>query len=383
MHNRFLIMLLLAIAPAPVALAGDLNPTGAPASTMKTLDEVEPRIPVGPLTTPGDADSVYRITKSGSYYLTENLVGQVGKHGVEIAASDVTLDLMGFTLAGRAGTLTGIFSTRVNLTVHNGVVRDWVGWGVDLSQGLNTRVSGLGVHSNDAGGVFLGQHSVIEDCIARANLGDGLVVSSEGLIVNCTADANTGFGIAAGVGSVIRQSRASGGSGAGFLVNSGLAVGCVAETNTGDGFFAFDSILRDCNASFNSGSGINATEDTSVLDSIASSNGAHGVVVGSRCVIVRSHFSLNGSSGVGAGVLATGDQNRIEDNAVMRGDIGFDIDGSGNFLARNTSFGATTNYDIGAGNICLVVTASLAGAFSGDAGGVSPGSADPNANYAR
>ena len=33
--------------------AGELDPAGAPAPTMKTLEEVEPRIPIGPNTTPG------------------------------------------------------------------------------------------------------------------------------------------------------------------------------------------------------------------------------------------------------------------------------------------------------------------------------------------
>jgi len=40
-----------------IATAGPLTPPGAPAPTMKTLDAVEPSIPVGPLTTPGDVDA--------------------------------------------------------------------------------------------------------------------------------------------------------------------------------------------------------------------------------------------------------------------------------------------------------------------------------------
>ena len=77
---------------AAPALAGGLTPPGAPAPTMKTLDEVEPRIPIGPLTTPGDAGSVYRISQPGSYYLTGNLVGQANKCGIEIASSGVSVN---------------------------------------------------------------------------------------------------------------------------------------------------------------------------------------------------------------------------------------------------------------------------------------------------
>lgn len=379
MPIRPLAVLLTAFLAAPFALAGDLAPPGAPAPTMKTLDEVEPRIPIGPLTTPGDADSVHRIDKPGSYYLTGNLAGQVGKHGVEIVANDVTLDLMGFTLTGGTGSLSGIFSTRTNLVVRNGVIRQWDGWGVNLSQGFSCVAADLIAADNGAGGVFLAENSVIEGCIARANLGDGLAVSAAGLIVDSTAVANSGFGLAAGSGSVIRSSRASGGLSFGILVNGGVAEGCVSQSNTGDGIFAFDSIVRDCNASFNNGSGINATEDSSILDNVANSNGASGVVVGRYSAVMRNLCTLNG----GAGVMATGDRNRIEGNTVVRGGIGFDIDGAQNFLTQNTSVGATTNYDIAAGNMCLVVTAAIGGAFSGNAGGVSPGSTDPNANYAR
>jgi len=41
--------------------------------------------------TPGDADSVFKITQSGSYYLAGNITGVSAKYGVEIAASGVTL----------------------------------------------------------------------------------------------------------------------------------------------------------------------------------------------------------------------------------------------------------------------------------------------------
>src|SRR6187397_3128637 len=77
--------------------AGDLNPPAGPVgSTMKNLSDVEPRIAVNATNTPGDADSVFKITQSGSYYLAGNITGVSAKYGVEIAASGVTLDLNGF-----------------------------------------------------------------------------------------------------------------------------------------------------------------------------------------------------------------------------------------------------------------------------------------------
>ena len=52
---------------------GALTPPGAPASTMKTLDQVEPRTPVNVTTVPGDASYHHITTTPGSYYLTGNL----------------------------------------------------------------------------------------------------------------------------------------------------------------------------------------------------------------------------------------------------------------------------------------------------------------------
>src|SRR5262245_49761975 len=84
----------LILALADLGLAGDLiPPPGAVSPTMKTLTEVEPRIPINATNTPGDANSLYRITQPGSYHLTGNITGAVGKHGIEIASGGVTIDL--------------------------------------------------------------------------------------------------------------------------------------------------------------------------------------------------------------------------------------------------------------------------------------------------
>ena len=67
------VVLLLGIAIGAIALhlitadAGDLEPTAPPGPTMKTLDEVEARIPI-----PGSSSptGTFVIISSGSYYLT-------------------------------------------------------------------------------------------------------------------------------------------------------------------------------------------------------------------------------------------------------------------------------------------------------------------------
>src|SRR6476661_5778712 len=70
---------------------GSLTPPGAPAPTMRSLDQIEPRKPIDSTNTPGDATSVFKIVASGSYYLTGNVTGASGKHGISVAASNVTI----------------------------------------------------------------------------------------------------------------------------------------------------------------------------------------------------------------------------------------------------------------------------------------------------
>src|SRR5438105_3055049 len=92
--------------------AGDLNPPAGPvAPTHKTLTEVEPRIAINATNTPGDANSLFKITQPGSYYLTGNITGVAAKNGIAIAASGVTLDLNGFDLLGVASSLDGVSVT--------------------------------------------------------------------------------------------------------------------------------------------------------------------------------------------------------------------------------------------------------------------------------
>src|SRR5882757_10456894 len=58
--------------PCTCFAQGSLTPPGAPAPTMKSLDQLEPRTDVLKLS--GDGANSYIISQPGSYYLTTNVL---------------------------------------------------------------------------------------------------------------------------------------------------------------------------------------------------------------------------------------------------------------------------------------------------------------------
>ena len=89
----------LAIIGVMTTLAGDLDPPAGPvAPTMKTLDEVEPRIALNQVNTPGNSGVAFLIPEPGSYYLTEDTPTVTFQGGIDVPTGGVTIDLNGFTL---------------------------------------------------------------------------------------------------------------------------------------------------------------------------------------------------------------------------------------------------------------------------------------------
>lgn len=136
-QRRFLALAFLLSALNPqlstVFAQGSLTPPGAPAPTMKTLQQVEPRTDV--LTLAGNANYQFIINTPGSYYLTTNIVGVAGKAGILINAFNVTLDLNGFELLGVLNSFDAIYvaSSAANAIINNGTLKNWGGQGVNAS----------------------------------------------------------------------------------------------------------------------------------------------------------------------------------------------------------------------------------------------------------
>ena len=316
---------LVAAIGSAFVLAGDLDPpAGAVAPTMKDLDDVEARTVIR--NDPGGAPIV--ISVPGSYVLGEDIQGLGGQHGITIDADDVTLDLNGFTVRGdlQIGSINGIHvepdpgpQDRANITIRNGVVRDFGENGIQTSLSKNGVIEDIKAHHNGLGsnggvGIFAWQGYVVRDCVAFDNrkgnslslLGSGIVTSHGCIISGCATIENERTGISAGVGSVV--------------------IGCVARNNMEDGISGgVTCVFADCSADNNTGRGIDATQFSVVRGCVTRNNGSHGIEGLNECTITNSVASANGGDGINA------------TNSLVRGNVA-----SGNTGMNINAMGGTT-----------------------------------------
>jgi hypothetical protein len=330
------------LVPSTFFAQGPLLPPGPPGPTMKTLDQVEARIPIDAAHTPGDANNQFIIpaTASGSYYLTGNI--KVSKTAIRVFANDVTIDLNGFRLEGPgAGQTVGIAldEKASACLIKNGSIRSF-GYGLQAvpnfsnnsAQAPAGRVQNVVVTDCSEGGIGGGPGWLIENCTANAD-GSGISGAQGSRIINCTAIGSTKYYGIAGVDSVI--------------------LGCTATLNAGFGINATDnSTVANCTATSNL-NGISAGSSATISGCTTTNNQQDGIVVGSNCAVLNNNCSSNGAGTNitdGAGIHVTGSGTRIESNNTVTNDIGVRVTAAGNIIIKNSSRGGTKAFDIAAGN---------------------------------
>ena len=357
----FLLVAVTLVLSPPGFGQGSLTPPGPPAPTMKTLEQVEPRIPISALP--------FTISAPGSYYLTGTLTGQASANGITIAADDVTLDLGGHALVGVSGSLSGVSVSggRTNISIFNGTVRGWGGSGVGAENASNSQLERLRASHNQAGGLRIGVGSTVINCVARANVGRGIRAATGSTLNNCTASNNTLDGIEAGDYSAVTNCTAINNAGNGIVLREtgfflaagqgGAITNCTANGNGGDGIVVTaGSTVSGCASLRNSGNGFVLLSSATITHCTARRNGAHGIRSGEQSLSLENNCAENGTHTTGgAGIYFTGDGARIEGNNCHGNGWGIQsAAGTNGFIVRNscrgnsaapTNAGASSNYD--------------------------------------
>ena len=202
-----IVFLAVVLLLSPAIYAGNLEPSAPPGPTMKTLDEVEPRIPISSVP--------YTISASGSYYLTGDLqLSAPDANGITVDVNDVTIDLMGYSLIGPGpGGNFGIFMyKRSNVEIRNGTVRNFGCEGIyeQHSDARAHRVIRVRVVSNGSNGIGLhGYGHLVKDCTVVDNSYHGIYTEYDSTITGNTCYRNLKNGIFAAYGSTVTGNTCS------------------------------------------------------------------------------------------------------------------------------------------------------------------------------
>jgi hypothetical protein len=221
MHRKLfigIIMVLVLVSPVTALAVGDIY-VGGPYGTKITS------LP-------------YTISVPGAYYLGGDLSYAGNDSGITVNADNVTLDLMGFTLA-YTGTGTykhGIWmSGRKNVEIRNGTVR---GWNTGITESyynltVGHRVINIRAEENGTGVNLRGNGLLIQGCTAISSVLSalGFVIDyGTGIITGCVVTNCGGYGIFGGQGggTVISGNVVAGNAGpasVGIVSNEGLVMG--------------------------------------------------------------------------------------------------------------------------------------------------------------
>ena len=296
-NRQLIVVACLALAACSALAQGALTPPGAPAPTMKSLAQIEPRTPI--------SSAPFTISAPGSYYLTTNVTVSAGD-AITIAANNVTLDLNGFTIASTqpiAATSSAILLNAVtNIAIYNGHISS----GVTITGGVfggggfgngiyfpgyppfNVRVKDVSVAGVLNSGIYLGivNSTVVESCTVNVAGNSGILADSvsDSTVLNCgnvgitartaqnckgqsvgysfglSADtANNCFGENDGNGTGLIATTANNcyGFGGGGGLSAITANDCYGECDTGTGLYA-DAVATGCYGYSSSDTGLAA-----------------------------------------------------------------------------------------------------------------------------
>jgi len=232
----------------------------------------------------------YLITTPGSYRLTANMLAPAPSSAIVIGASNVTLDLNGFTVAQSglvppcSPDITTGYGSTCSAVAGNALISA-TGRNITIKNGTVSNGSSAGIVLNPISpGAAMGAR--FEDLNVTGNRGDGISATGEGnRYLRVNALYNSGIGIEAGTYAQLEDVSANWNDGNGVLAGSfGMSSRVITRANGATGFFGagvLDHLLTSANNS--SGLIFNGV----VRNAASQSNGISDAVTG---VLLDSNF---------------------------------------------------------------------------------------------
>lgn len=290
--------------PAALAAAALLGLAPAAGAVDGVIEINQAKALAGDVTATDTAGFPVTIDAAGSYRLTGNLaLANNSQKGIEVLASNVTIDLNGFEIAcdscGSAGGGVGVeaFGGISNVTVRNGTIRSTGGPGVSL-QGPGSQVDGVRVLGAWNIGIRTGTNGHITNNTVADTSATGISGDLRCHVANNVVDASGSRGIKTLGTSTIRDNVVAGSSFSGIECTGDCTItGNVSENNGMAGIDAGNnSVVAHNVATDNTLAGIDAAGSV-VVDNLATGNDGLGLEGDSNTGYGRNVLSFNNSNG--------------------------------------------------------------------------------------
>ena len=289
------ILAALPFLAATVFGQGALTPPGAPAPMMKTLDQLEARTPIG---TPGQVTTTtITISAPGSYVLMGPVTVASGT-AIQINASNVTLDLNGFTITSTNTATAGegilINGNLTDVTIRNGHIHGQAtyanetysgggfAYGVRVLAAANVRISDLSLRALPSYGIYTAgaDPSIVSDCQAYIIGGDAIDAAT---VMNCAANTCGGRGI---IATTVINCKATSTASA-HAIHGAEVFNSQGSSISGAGIYASDRAIGSYGSS-TSGCGIEAPVAIDCKGTSGSNTGVKAIYMASRCMGISS-----------------------------------------------------------------------------------------------